>query len=140
MINPKNYPHWNKIVEYLKTKGYKVIQIGIEGEEQISGLVDEFYKNLPFKEIENLIIGSHFWMSVDNFLPHLVANLKPPKKGIVIFGTSDPRLFGYEFNINIIKSFENLRPNQFLYWFYDDYNPDVFPSPEDIYPFIDLFD
>lgn len=137
--NPKNYPYWSSIVDYLTSKGVDIIQIGITPEPKISDKVTQFLKNLHFKEILELIKNSLFWMSVDNFLPHLVQHLTPPKKGIVIFGKSDPNIFGYSTNINILKSREYLRPDQFAYWFNEPFDPNVFPEPEKIFPFIDLF-
>ena len=67
------------------------------------------------KKIISLVNVCSVWASVDNFLPHLCAchGLTP---GVVVFSKSDPSIFGYEHNVNILKSREHLRVDQWGRW------------------------
>lgn len=122
--NPKNYGYWKELIDGLKGD-YDIIQIGIEGEEQ---LVEDFRKNLSMKELKNLLKHTHTWISVDNFLPHLAHLIDKP--GIVLWGISDPEIFGYRENINLLKSRDNLRRDQFGVWDGLEYKTEVFVDPE----------
>ena len=121
--NPKNYPFWKGVLKGLN--GRKVVQVGVEGEEK---LTKDFRKNLAFTEIEKLIKECDIWVSVDNFLPHMAHHLK--KKGIVLWGQSDPNIFGYPENMNLLKDRKYLRPDQFLIWEQAEYLADAFVRPE----------
>ncbi len=122
--NPKNYPWWPEVIKRLKTN-YNIVQIGVQGEEK---LTEDFRMNLPLIEVKELIKNCYLWISVDNFLPHL-AHLVG-KSGIVLWGVSDPLVFGYSNNINLLKSRKNLRENQFYIWEGVKYNPNVFVGPD----------
>lgn len=109
--NPKNYPYWKELIEKLENSGHEIIQVGQEGEE---ALVDDFRKNLPFKELKKLIISCDVWIAIDSFFQHLAWRVG--KKGIVLFGPSDPKIFGHEENINLFAGEEHFRPWQFGTW------------------------
>jgi FkbM family methyltransferase len=111
----KSYPYWNELIPLLKTLGYKLIQIGQGGEPALDG-VDENLYNLSFTDVEKLLTDCKFWISGDNFLQHLNNNLPISTKGIVIWGESDSRIFGYPYNLNIFKDAKYLRPDQFGTW------------------------
>ena len=123
--NPKNYPYWKELITFLKEP---IIQIGVEGEEK---LVEDFRIGLPLKEIEKLVRDCTYWISVDNFLPHLAHHIK--KVGIVLWSVSDPKIFGYPENLNILKSRDNLRPDQFNYWEQCEYNENVYLSAQEVF-------
>jgi ADP-heptose:LPS heptosyltransferase len=125
--NPKDYPYWNELVQELKKKDFHIIQIGVEGEEFIQG-VDEIKFNQPLKEIEELLKNCHAFISVDNFLPHMANCIGV--RGVVLFSRSDPALFGYKENINLLKDSKYLRINQFDIWERCDYIEDAFIEPE----------
>jgi ADP-heptose:LPS heptosyltransferase len=112
--NPKNYPHWNKLIELLNKEFY-IIQIGATGEKILNGIGEARF-NLQMKEIEELIKDSYTWISVDSFLPHLVNCMKNKKPGVVLWSQSNPKIFGYDYNVNILKSKLYLRPSQFDIW------------------------
>jgi len=122
--NPKNYPYWKELIKLLP---YHVIQVGVEGEER---LVDDVRFNLSLKELEALIKECDLWISVDSFLPHLAHHVGKP--GIVIWGKSDPLIFGYKENKNVILSRKNLRTNQFIFWEDEPYDKSVFSKPKHI--------
>ena len=127
--SPKNYPYWTELIELLNK--YEIIQIGTKEEKQ---LTKNFKKDLKLNEIKELIKNSDFFISVDNFLPHLAHHIN--KHGVVIFGLSDPNIFGYPENLNILKDRIFLRKNQFSLWDESMYNINSFESPARIYDLI----
>jgi len=111
--NAKEYPYWEKFFELAKDCEIK----------KIDGV-------LTTQQIKDLIEWCDVWISIDTFLPHLAAYYKIEKKGIIIFGQSDPLIFGYNNNINLLKSRTNLRTEQFRWWNDVEYKEDVFVSSE----------
>ena len=124
--SPKNYPFWPEVTSALKhIGGFKTTQIGLIGEDMIGA--DEIMYDLPLKEVEGLLLRSNTFVSVDNFLPHLAHNIG--RHGVVIWGQSDPRIFGYDENDNLLKSGTYLRQNQFGLWSECEYVKAAFVSP-----------
>ena len=128
--NPKNFPYWKELVQLMVQSNIKVIQIGSAKDKPIEG-VTEFKQNLKFIEIKDLIAKSDTWISVDSFLQHLCAYYKSPR-GIVIFGKSDPKIFGYTRNINMLKSERFLRKHQMWLWEQEDFNAEVFVTAQEV--------
>jgi len=126
--NPKNFPHWKSVLQSLLEKNIKVIQIGTAGEEPLGAT--EFLTNLPLHKLEELVHTANTWASVDNFLPHLCNTIG--KSGVVVFGASDPAIFGYPQNINLLKDRSHLRQFQYDIWEAIEYNENVFVSPHDV--------
>lgn len=126
IINAKTYPWWPELIRLLSTQD--IVQIGLDDEEQ---LVNDFRKNLNYNEIAELLKASQFWVSIDSFLPHLAHHINKP--GVVIWGVSDPNIFGYNENLNILKDRKYLRKNQFGVWSTESYVEDSFPNPHEIY-------
>lgn len=124
--NPKNFPYWSELITLLEQEGHEIIQIGLFNEGQ---LVRNFKVDLTFKEVKKLLKEVDLFIAVDTFLPHM-AHFYGKKKGIVIFGRSDPKIFGYPENINILKDIKYLRPMQFDFWENVEFDPDVFVEPE----------
>lgn len=124
--NPKNYPYWPEVIKGLKDD-YDIIQIGVTGEKQ---LVDDFRTNLPLKIIKKMLLQPecHTWIAVDNFLGHLAHLVGKP--GIAIWGLSDPNVFGYRENKNLLKARKYLRENQFWVWDGLTYDPRVFVTAD----------
>jgi len=127
-LNPKNYPvkYWTEFVSILKSNDVHVIQIGTSGETKIDG-VDEIMISLPLSELKKLVESCDTWISVDNFFPHL-CNLVG-KFGVVVFGQSDPLIFGHINNENILKDRKYLRTKQFDIWEACEYNDEAFVEP-----------
>jgi len=132
MNHAKSYPFWKELIKLLKTLDYKIIQIGSGQEVAIEG-VDETRFGRSLKEIESLIKDCGFWISIDNFLPHLCNTMEKVIKGVVIFATSDPDIFGYPYNKNILKSRKFLRSFQFKDWIGEVQHPEYFNKPEEIF-------
>ena len=126
--NPKNYPYWQELLRLIDEP---VIQVGIEGEKQ---LVPDFRKNLALGDLKQLICDSRIWIGVDSFFQHLAwAEGKP---GIVLWGPSDPNIYGHKENINLLKDRAYLAQNQFLWWEATDHNPESFTEPKEVIKFI----
>ena len=124
-INPKNYPYWKEVVNALRFKGYYIIQIGVQGEENIGA--NEVKYNAKLSELRELLDDCDTWISVDTFFQHFATYYK--KKGIAIFGKSDPNIFGYDENINLLKDRKNLRSDQFGLWESVDFCAQDFVDP-----------
>lgn len=122
--NPKNYPYWKELIALIDEP---IVQIGTDDSEK---LVEDFRKNLPFSEIEKLVGECRIWIAIDSFLQHLGWYLGKP--GIVLWGQSDPKIFGHKENINLLKDKKYLRTDQFLWWRYADYNKEAFVEPAEV--------
>lgn len=121
--HPKNYlfEYWYELLPQIDEP---IIQVGVFGETQ---LVPDFRKNLPLNELKNLVNECRTWISVDSFFQHFCWDLG--KRGIVIFGQSDPNIFGHPENINLLKDRKYLREHQFWQWEQCNFDPDVFVKP-----------
>ena len=126
--NPKNFPYWDELVKDLKKIGCYIIQIGVAGEKMLE--VDEVILNASYERLEALLNQADTFISVDSFFPHFAHY--HGKHGIVIFSQSDPNLFGYSENVNILKSRSYLRKEQFWLWTQAEYNKDAFVSSKDV--------
>ena len=122
--NPKNYPYWKELSALIEEP---IIQIGVEGEEQ---LVENFRKNLTMLELRQLIKDCRIWIGVDSFFQHLAWGEGKP--GIVLWSVSDPLIFGHPENINLLKDRATLAANQFLWWDFTEYNADAFTEPKEV--------
>jgi hypothetical protein len=123
-INPKNYPYWSELVAQLQVAGFGVVQVGVHGEDP---LVPDFRKGLSLTKLSELVMECGTWIAVDSFFQHFCWDLKKP--GIVLWGQSDPNIFGHPENINLLKDRKYLRKNQFHIWEQCEYNSDCFVDP-----------
>lgn len=126
--NPKNYPYWKELIALINEP---IIQVGVDGEEQ---LVEDFRKNLSLSELEELVKQCRTWISVDSFFQHFCWDIG--KYGIVLWGQSDPNIFGHPENINLLKGREHLMTNQFLMWEMIPYKKDCFVSPDEVLKYL----
>lgn len=122
--NPKDYPYWDQVIKGIKDP---VVQVGVEGEKQIA---QDFRKNLPISELRGLIRDCRTWVSVDSFFQHLAWDEGKP--GIVLWGVSDPLIFGHPENVNLLRDRMHLAQNQFLWWEYTEHSDDRFVGPEEV--------
>jgi ADP-heptose:LPS heptosyltransferase len=120
--NPKNYPYWKELIEMIDEP---IVQVGIEGEKQ---LVSDFRKNLPITELRKLIQECRTWISCDSFFQHL--GWDEGKKGIVLWGVSDPLIYGHPENNNLLVDRKYLAKNQFLWWEFVEHQNERFVKPE----------
>lgn len=129
VVNAKNYPWWNELVCLLKNNEYSVIQINPGYEPLLSG-VDSVKMGLNMNQLKDELMQVDTWISVDNFFQHFAHYHK--KYGYVLWGKSDPFIFGYPENTNILKNKQYLRPNQFLWWREETHDENVFVKPEEV--------
>lgn len=122
--NPKNYPYWEELISKIDEP---IVQVGVEGEKQ---LVEDFRKNLSVDELRKLIQECRTWIGVDSFFQHLAWD--EGKKGIVLWGVSDPLIFGHPENINLLKDRFYLAPNQFLWWEFTEHKNERFVKPREV--------
>lgn len=120
--HPKNYPFWKELIPMINEH---IVQVGVEGEEQ---LVSDFRKNLSLKELEKLVHECKTWISVDSFFQHFCWDLG--KRGIVLWGQSDPIIFGHPENVNLLKDRKYLREHQFWMWEQTRADPNHFVKPD----------
>jgi ADP-heptose:LPS heptosyltransferase len=125
-VNPKNYPWWKEVTKQLQSKGYRVIQVGVPGEGPIGA--DEVKQGLKLKDLAKLLSEAATWASVDNFFNHFATY--HGKRGVAVFGRSDPNIFGYAQNINLLKDRVFLRPQQFELWEQDVFTEQAFVDPD----------
>lgn len=127
--HPKSYPYWEKVIKLLQ-KNYpdqKLVQVGVEGEQQ---LLDDFRKGLSLDQLGKLVDSCDTWISVDSFFQHFCWDRK--KRGVVLFGQSDPVIFGHPENINLLKHRKFLREKQYWLWEQAEANPKCWVSPEEV--------
>lgn len=135
-LNPKNYPYWEELVKLLNDEGHSVIQVGVGAEKQIKG-TSGFFVNQPLDKLREILNAADTWISVDNFFQHFAWYYG--KKGFVIFGQSDPLIFGHNTNVNILKDRKYLREKQFDIWERAEYKEEAFVSPEVVIQYINRF-
>lgn len=132
--NPKDFPYWEKTVSLIKNKlSYsEIIQVGTNEEIPIKGITSLAHNYTP-ENLLKLTKSCNAWLSVDNFFQHFCTYYNIPN-GIVIFGQSDPDIFGYSSNTNLLKNRNYLRQDQFLHWWHESvrYNEEVFVSAETV--------
>ena len=126
--NAKDYPYWEDVIKILHENNIHTTQIGVDKERQLS--TNEYKFNCTFEELEKLVLSSDTWVSVDNFFPHFCNTIN--KRGIVIFGKSDPNIFGYKENINLLRDRKYLRPDQYNVWEGVECDSECFINPKTI--------
>lgn len=130
-LNPKNYPWWQELVTMISEP---IIQVGSPGEPQLTA---DVRVNLPISELKLLLKQCRTWISVDTFFQHLAWLENKP--GIVLWGPSDPEIFGHPENINLMAGREYLVKNQFLMWEQQEYIADRFVKPQIVIEYLNKF-
>jgi ADP-heptose:LPS heptosyltransferase len=126
--HPKDYPWWPELIQLIQASTqHSIVQIGINGEKQ---LVPDFRRNLSIPQLETLVHECTTWISVDSFFQHLC--WYHGKRGIVLFGQSDPNIFGHEENINLLAGRQHLRQHQFWLWEQAEFKAEAFVKPDEV--------
>lgn len=120
--NPKNYPWWPQLVSMINEP---IVQVGSPGEDQ---LVQDFRPGQSIDNLKALLKECRTWIAVDTFFQHLAWQEQKP--GIVLWGPSDPLIFGHPENTNLLVGREYLVKNQFLMWEQQEYREERFVKPE----------
>ena len=89
---------WEVLVKEIKAKGYKVMQVGGANEEQIEACDVKMF-GISYRLTMALLEQCKTWISVDTFLGH--GGHAVHKPGIVLYGATDPKMFGHKTNVNI---------------------------------------
>lgn len=124
---------WRRLVSLIHEP---IIQVGVLGELHVIPS-ENVRHSLPLDQLGQLIDQCRTWISVDTFFQHYAWDRD--KYGIVIFGQSNPKIFGHPENINLLKSEEYLMPDQFLTWNQVPYRDDVFVEPEEVVKHLNEF-
>jgi len=124
--SPKDYPHARQLAELLE-KDYELVQVGGGNDEQVC---KTFRPNPSFHDLGKLITESQTGVCVDSYLSHYYWYLG--RRAIVLFGVSDPLIFGTSGNLNLLKDRKFLRPQQFDLYYGNQVNPEAFVSPEEV--------
>lgn len=129
--NAKNYPYWEEVVTRLNVLGYEVIQIGGKGEDRING-VGQFIVGWPLKKLKDIVDRASTFIAVDSFFPHFVHVECGGKRGVVLWGKSDPSIWGHAENLNLAGDPKHFRQFQYAPWTDAEFDPYVFVSPDDV--------
>ena len=124
--NPKDYPFARELAAELEER-YELIQVGGNGDERVA---KDFRANLSFNGVGELIKSSDTGICCDSYLQHHYWLMN--KKAIVLWGISDPVIFGHDLHINLLKDRRFLRPKQFDLYYGDQYNPQAFVTPLEV--------
>jgi hypothetical protein len=104
-----------------------IVQIGVSDETQ---LVEDFRINLSLQELQQLVQQCRTWISCDSFFQHFCWDIGKP--GIVLWGQSDPLIYGHPENTNLLKDRSYLFHNQFLSWDLIPLRLDCFVDPDTV--------
>ena len=122
--SPKSYPFAKELADLIVAR-HTLVQLGGQEDEE---LTPDFRKNLSFDEVGKLISTCDTAVCVDSYLQHHCWYLN--KKAIVLWGISDPLIFGHPIHDNLLVSRSFLRPNQFDLYYSNEHNPGAFVLPE----------
>ena len=92
------FEYWDEVVAEL-TKKYDVIQIGGRNEEQIPGVTTYLLGGCSPRQSLALVKNCLTYVGVDSFIVHGGAAVG--KKGIGLYGRSNPFIAGHEINTNL---------------------------------------
>jgi ADP-heptose:LPS heptosyltransferase len=138
-INAKTYPweYWEQFVSLFKQKypDIDIYCVGLSGDKPINGTIAYF--DLPLAKIKSLAEEALLVISVDSFLQHLLAKSNKPM--IVLWGPSNPEIFGYDKNINLYVDKKYFRPDPYGVWQIIKWNKDAFILPEKIMDSLEPF-
>jgi len=126
--NPKEFPAWPELIERLNAEGYEVIQLGAKGEKRLAGTA-QFIEGYPLEKLEQVIRDCDTWIAVDTWMSHFCATMRL-QGGIVIWAQSNPKIWGYPHNTNLLKDESYLREWQYAPWWDAEYNEDAFVEPQ----------
>lgn len=129
----KNYPNFHTIAKFLRENMeiYPIIQLG-SGKDEKFDWADWHFFDLPLDKLAKLLESCSFWISVDSFIPHLCQTEELETLGIVIWGPSDPKIFGYDQFINLTGDDPNYTRDPYLWWKDEILDIAKFPSTEKI--------
>jgi hypothetical protein len=118
----KDYPWWDEgpnkmagLIPMLRESGYEVKELDVE---------------IKLPALKEMVEGCSTVICCDSFMQHFCWSIK--KRAVVLWGVGDPFVFGHKEHLNLLKSRNNIRENQFEMWEGVKYNPDVFMTPDQV--------
>jgi ADP-heptose:LPS heptosyltransferase len=124
--SPKDYPFAKELAELLELS-HEVIQLGGNEDAQVA---KDVRRNLPHEQVCELIKWSDTGVCVDSYLQHAFWEVGKP--AIVLFGISDPIIFGHPENVNLLRDRKFLRERQFDLYYTNEYCNEAFVSPKEV--------
>ena len=93
---------WERVVrEVKKAEDCTFIQVGLEGEKRVRGAINLLGKTTVAQAVA-LVKHAKIFVGVDSFLNHATNATGTP--GVVLFGASNPAVWGHDRNINLFTS------------------------------------
>jgi len=92
--------NWVELIKKGKTDGYNFVQLGLMEETYIKGCID-LRGQLTLRESLSILNSADGYIGVDSFWAHAASALNVP--AIVLFGDTNPEIWGHKNNHNIYK-------------------------------------
>ena len=104
-----------EIVEKLVKEGNTIVEVALPNFPRIERVLRV---NTNLRQVLVLLKYAKTFVGIDSFLQHASATKSLFKKGVVLWGATNPKCLGYEHNVNLENQCELghcNRPNSFLY-------------------------
>jgi len=98
---------WDAVINYVKNKGYKTVQLGTEKEELLDVDVDLRGKT-TLRDVFIILRDAQLLCDTEGGLAHIAHTQKT--KSLVLFGPTPVTAYGYVDNINIVKNCCKFQP------------------------------
>jgi len=125
--NAKNYPYWEELVKLLQSEGYEITQLQ-SGDEKVIANLKLLRGSLS--QIESALQYFDFFIAIDSFLPHMAHCHN--KAGVVLWGKSDPAVFGYHENLNLHNGKSWMTRAQYWPWEDEPFEAEAFMKPAEV--------
>jgi len=89
---------WEELISKL-ADDYAIVQVGGKNEKELKGVSWSLVGSTSIRQTAALVHECKFFISIDSVIQHIGCAVN--KKGIVLFGRSDPKTFGHNSNLNI---------------------------------------
>ena len=123
--NAKDYPYWQEVISNLSDE-CNIMQFVYGNEPVIVNIEDQVLRNMPLHFIEHFVANdADMFLCVDNYMQHLSHYVG--KRGVAVYGQSNPHIFGYSENVNLYRDAMHFRKYQFQTWQQCDFKAEAFP-------------
>jgi ADP-heptose:LPS heptosyltransferase len=96
-IKKWSFDKWERIIKFYPK--IKFIQLGDEDETRLKGTLDLL--GTPIRKQLSVLASSNLYVGLDSFWNHAARALNV--KSVILFGPTNPNIWGYDENINIYK-------------------------------------
>lgn len=134
----KCFPYWEEVVAKLEERGHHLIQVSqLHNTRYVKDFrLDSYGNNLSLNAISNIFYNDRAdtFITIDSFFQHLAHNVekKVNPGGIVIFSKTDPQVFGYPENVNLLKDRKYIREKWWRVWKEEPYDKDAFVTADEV--------